>query len=268
MQVQRRVVAFAFAVLIPATVCLQTADGGGSGLRGMFRSRSRGAAKGPAFSQVENLVIARTNTLRKSKGRAPLKEDAALSRAARDFARYMARTERYGHEADGRSPAERARKQGYDDSFIAENIAWQDSGAGFDTKELAEAFFEMWDKSRGHRRNMLHRDMTETGVGLARSRTTGRYYAVQMFGRPASRTVEFRVTNGTGSEVWYQVGEGTYTLAPGHAHLHRGGGSSELMLLPGGPKKKSRKGKSVQPRHGEHYTIEEGLFGRLKLEEQ
>ncbi len=34
------------------------------------------------------------------------------------------------------------------------------------------------------RKNMLAPEVTETGVAVARSGKTGRYYAVQMFGRP------------------------------------------------------------------------------------
>jgi uncharacterized protein YkwD len=42
---------------------------------------------------------------------------------------------------------------------------------------------EGWKRSPGHRRNLLAREATQTGVAVARS-DQGYYYAVQLFGRP------------------------------------------------------------------------------------
>ena len=41
-------------------------------------------------------------------------------------------------------------------------------------------------------------DVTETGVAVARSEKTGYYYGVQMFGRPKSAAVVFKVENRAG----------------------------------------------------------------------
>jgi uncharacterized protein YkwD len=46
-------------------------------------------------------------------------------RTAQYFADYMARTDEYGHHADGRSPMERARRQGYAPCIVSENIAYR-----------------------------------------------------------------------------------------------------------------------------------------------
>ena len=43
---------------------------------------------------------------------------------------------------------------------------------------------EGWERSAAHRKNMLDRDATEIGVAVAHSPRTGRYYGVQVFGRP------------------------------------------------------------------------------------
>lgn len=53
-------------------------------------------------------------------------------------------------------------------------------------RELASRYFEGWKKSPGHRRNMLEASVTDTAVAVARSARTGRYYAVQLFGRTAA----------------------------------------------------------------------------------
>ena len=80
--------------------------------------------------------------------------------------------------------AERARRHGYAWCFIAENIAYQYDSRGFATESLAHGIVEGWKKSAGHRRNLLAREATHTGVAVARSEKTGYYYAVQLFGRP------------------------------------------------------------------------------------
>jgi uncharacterized protein YkwD len=133
--------------------------------------------------RVERIVVAETNQLRRDEGLAATGPDATLRRTAEAFAAFMARTGKYGHEADGRTPGERARHHGYDWCRVSENISYQWSSADFDTAELAQRLVDGWKKSPGHRRNMLDPDVTETAVAVARSAKSGKYYAVQMFGR-------------------------------------------------------------------------------------
>ena len=58
--------------------------------------------------------------------------------------------------------------------------------AGFRPDELAQRLFDGWVQSPPHRRNLLDGDMTDVGTAVAQSRRSGRYYAVQLFGRPRS----------------------------------------------------------------------------------
>jgi len=80
---------------------------------------------------------------------------------------------------------------------------------------------QQWVRSSGHRKNMLDPDVTDTGVAVARSEKTGRYYAVQMFGRPKSAAVKFSVANESGEAVTYEVGGESFELPPdaGSTHL-------------------------------------------------
>ena len=158
-----------------------------------------------------------------------------LTAAAEGFAAYMAKTGRFGHTADGSRPADRAAKQEYDYCIVAENIAYQFSPAGFATEELAAKFVEGWEKSPGHRKNMLDPDVTETGVAIARSETTGYYFAVQMFGRPKSLAVHFKVVNESGESATYRVGEKTFTLPPRYTRTHEQCRPTDVAFeLPGG----------------------------------
>lgn len=132
-------------------------------------------------------VLAGVNRLRIEAGAPPLVASALLAKAAREFALYMAETDRYGHEADGRTPDERARRAGYQPCIVAENIAYQYLSTGFRTAELSQGLLDAWMDSPGHRANILDLRLTEIGVGIARSGNTARYYAVQLFGQPPSR---------------------------------------------------------------------------------
>lgn len=129
-------------------------------------------------------VLAATNRLRGEAGLPPLAADDRLGQAALAFARYMAQTDRYGHQADGREPAQRVEAVGYDWCMVAENIAWQYSSRGFDAATLARQLVEGWEKSPPHRGNMLDKRARQTGIATAQSPRSGRHYAVQLFARP------------------------------------------------------------------------------------
>jgi uncharacterized protein YkwD len=160
----------------------------------------------PDLEGVESLAVRHTNEFRADNRLPAVKPDASLARTAREFAQYMARTDRYGHEADGRTPGDRARAHGYDACIVAENIAYQLHSEGFGTAMLASGFVAGWKHSPEHRRNMLDDAVTQTAVAVARSERTGRYYAVQMFGRPKSERIEFRVANKASQHVRFVVG--------------------------------------------------------------
>ena len=85
---------------------------------------------------------------------------------AQAFADYMARTDRYGHTADGNQPSDRAKARGYDYCIVLENIAYAFNSEGFTGEKLAGQFVTGWQNSPGHRRNMLDPDVTETGVAV------------------------------------------------------------------------------------------------------
>ena len=61
---------------------------------------------------------------------------------------------------------------------------------------------------------MLDPDVMDIGVGLARSSRTGRYYAVQDFGRPKSAMITFKVSNHTETPVMYAIDGQIFTTNP------------------------------------------------------
>jgi uncharacterized protein YkwD len=103
-----------------------------------------GQARGPDLPRVEQLIVEATNQFRTQEGRGRLRVDARLARAAREFARHLARTGQLSHTADGRQPWERAAAQGYEECIVAENIGWESNPAGFTTRGRADALVDGW----------------------------------------------------------------------------------------------------------------------------
>jgi uncharacterized protein YkwD len=192
------------------------------------------AAQAPDLDSAERLVVEATNKFRREEGVETVRPNPALAKAARDFAEYMARTDRYGHTADGSNPPDRARSHGYDYCLVSENIAYRYNSGGFRTAELARGFVEGWKQSPEHRKNMLEPAATESAVALARSDRSGRYYGVQMFGRPKSERVEFRITNAAPRAVSYHVGKQDYSLRPREGRIHWLCGPEDLTLQTAG----------------------------------
>ena len=174
----------------------------------------------PDLAAAARQVVAATNEFRREHDLGPLEAQDALASSAREFAAYMARTGNYGHEADGRTPAERAKAHGYEYCSVAENIAWISSRRAFLTAQLASGLVEGWKQSPEHRKNLLRPELTQTGVAIARA-GSGRYYAVQMLGRPASQSVSFRIENRAGAAVSYQLDGREFTLAARVTRTHQ-----------------------------------------------
>ena len=105
-------------------------------------------------------AIALINDYRKKKGRPPLQVDPALSAIAAETARELARRNKVStemHTSEGIS--KRFAAANYEAVRAAENL-----GAGYPTLVLV---IEGWEKSAGHRRNLLNREFTRAGIGLA-----------------------------------------------------------------------------------------------------
>ena len=166
-------------------------------------------------------VVDLTNAFRRQQNLQPTGPAPQLASTARYFADFMARTGKFSHSADGSEPAARAKRFGYDYCTVAENIAYVFSSEGTDTAELARRLVDGWQNSPEHRRNMLDANVTETAVAIARSPRTDFYYAVQLFGRPKSQMVEFKVANRAGIAVEYTVDGQTFALPARATSTHQ-----------------------------------------------
>jgi hypothetical protein len=146
---------------------------------------------------------------------------------------------------------------------VAENIAMRYSSAGFETQNLARGFVQGWIESPEHRKNMLDADVTEIGVGLAMSDNSGRYFAVQLFGRPKSAAIELSIANHSGDEVEYELGEQSFLLPPGMTRMHSRCRPPTLTVqLP------EQSPRTIEVKNSVRYVIEQGGESRLQLSAQ
>lgn len=122
-----------------------------------------GGSESLSFGQSVDIaaVGARISALRARNGLSrPVGHSAALQAAARAHADDMARSGEFSHVgSDGSTLQSRIRAAGYDACFMAENIAYGQSGTA--------QVFEDWMASRGHRRNILAAEATQFGFARA-----------------------------------------------------------------------------------------------------
>ena len=207
------------------------------------------------------MIIDRTNKFRQSQGLKPVRSDEELTKAAKSFASYMAKNDRYGHTADGNRPAQRAKKAGYEYCIVLENIAYQYKTSDFATETLGNRFFEGWKESPGHRKNMLNKYVTETGVAIVQSRDSGYYYAVQMFGRPRSQSIEFSLSNASSTTVSYKIDDRKYELPPRYRRTHTVCRPPQVVLM-------TKEEQTIKPKNGSKYVIEQRPQGGVEIKKQ
>ena len=217
--------------------------------------------KAPDLAEAARSIVILTNEFRRVEGVGATRPDAQLAAASLSFANFVARTDRYGHEADGKQPAARAEEQGYRHCIVLENIASLYHSEGFSTQELTERVLQGWKLSPGHRKNLLDREVTDIGVAVAQSVASGKYYAVQMFGRPHSKRIEFRVVNTSPAAAEYEVDGKAFTLPPGATRVHQQCRAARLTVHSPG----DRPPTTMEPANGARYEIERaGTQYRLK----
>lgn len=142
------------------------------------RPAPRPAPPARSLSTIVDTVFILTNRERERASLTPVRRNAALARAAQLQAEQMAAAGKLAHQIPGsRYPtlASRLKLVGYQYRAVGENVAeGYTSGA---------ALMAGWMTSAPHRANILAARFTETGVGMARSKT-GRTYTAQVFARP------------------------------------------------------------------------------------
>lgn len=214
------------------------------------KARATGRSPDSALARADTAeaarrVVALTNAFRRQENLPQAGPAPQLASAARYFADFMARTGKFSHSADGSEPAARVKRFGYEFCSVAENIAYVFTSDGTDATELARRLVEGWQNSPGHRENMVNPHVTETAVAIAHSPRTDYYYAVQLFGRPKSQMVEFKVANRTGDSVEYRLDGQTFQLPTRTTSTHQVCKRPSVEF----------RGKTLQPSNGQQLII-------------
>lgn len=213
--------------------------------------------------EAAKLIVEHANQFRRQQDRQALAINKELTAAAKAFAHYMARHHRYGHTADGRTPAERAEAHGYDYCIVRENIAYQFSTRGFSAEKLAQRNSNGWEESPEHRENLLDPDVTEIGVGVAQSADTEYYFAVELLGRPKSAAIRFELVNQSDTAVEYAIDGKSYDLKPRQIRIHERCRPPKVVV--DWPSELKRKPETLRPEPGERFVVNRDSTGVLRI---
>ncbi|HBN78969.1 MAG TPA: hypothetical protein DD473_24780 [Planctomycetaceae bacterium] len=148
-------------------------------------ARSEKVSEKPAkISDVEKLLIDKTNQYRKSNQLNLLSSDNKLNQAAGNHAAVMIETKNFSHQAGNTNPSDRVEQTGYRWYFVAENIAWRIGDNSMTDDQLADAILQQWINSPGHNQNLLAKLALECGVSITYDANSGRTYIVMLYARP------------------------------------------------------------------------------------
>lgn len=129
--------------------------------------------------RVRAEMLAGVNELRRKAGAPPLKLNPDLQQAAQEHAQDMLARGFFDHKSpSGTTVRERSRRAGYEWRSIGENIA--------EGQTSVDEVLTTWMGSPGHRKNLLHSDFRELGIGLVTGKGRDGEYRViwvQNFGR-------------------------------------------------------------------------------------
>lgn len=129
---------------------------------------------------IERQIAERVNSIRKERGLTPLRVNARLAKVARDYSRRMAAERFFEHEdAAGQDAVDRVSAVGIRFRILGENLC-ECRGAADPASEAVRG----WMRSPSHRKNILLRGVTETGIGAWR--VGDAYYVTQLFLRPVT----------------------------------------------------------------------------------
>ena len=135
-------------------------------------------------ANARTIILDETNAYREEHGLPPLRLSKAASKVARDYAKYLAETDKVGHRADGRSARDRLRAQGIEVCHVWENWhkSWLDQGQRQTIEEATEKAMNFWKRSPGHARNM-RANARYIGIGIVGWKHKRRwvYTEVQVF---------------------------------------------------------------------------------------
>jgi len=148
------------------------ATGAGAGTTGAGTTGGGTAAGSGAMSSDESRILQLVNAERAKTGAKALSASSDCTRLARMKSQDMADNNYFSHQSPTYgSPFDMLKSNNVSYMYAGENIAMNQS---------AEAAFNAWMNSEGHRKNILNPNFTELGVGIA-PKGNGSYIYTQLF---------------------------------------------------------------------------------------
>lgn len=222
----------------------------------------------PDLPQTEIAIVAFTNDFRQENKLGAVTPNKELAAAARWFAEYLARTDKFAHEADGREPQQRASAHGYKYCMVAENLARNLDSRGYSVQRLAAEVMEGWKNSPPHRQNLVEADATEIGVSVVRAPDKHpKFVSVQMFGRPETLKVTFSITNTAQLPVSYTLGRDGHLIEPQTIITHEHCASGRISFDRAGNWLSGTSiGANFEPQNGVAFALKQATSGRVVVE--
>ncbi len=147
------------------------------------RSVSSTASDKNFSTQVAAAIHAATNAVRTDSGLSPLSYDTELATNATGYSKGLLRSGVLSHtDPSGCSMTCRFSASGYVAKAWGENLAVWESSYAPTVDEVVGYFISAWEKSDGHRDNLLSANFTHEGVGVAREGNT--IYVTVHFAKP------------------------------------------------------------------------------------
>ena len=213
----------------------------------------------PDIPATEVAIVEMTNAFRKQHKLAAVRPNARLEAAARAYAKVLARGRDLSHTLQGTTPATRAQKAGYGYCQIAENLAMASDSRGFSARDYADRAVRGWQRSPGHRHNLLLPHLTDIGVAVIRAAPDDpRYIAVQLFGRQDSLRYAFKVRNIGKRPVAYEYAGKRYDLDREQYKAHTACLPRDINVFANA---KSKATARYEARNGQVYSLEAGPDG-------
>ncbi|MDB5451898.1 MAG: secretion protein [Caulobacteraceae bacterium] len=163
-----------------------------------LQDRATDAAGGRFDADYEEALLALTLSFRAEQRGEALAPDRELTRAARAHAADMAQRRFFGHDTpDGFAPIDRT---GLTVRMMmgtfGENLAMQ---TGAPRQVTPRTTFDGWQRSPGHRANLLRSDFTHVGHGVVRIRDA--WYSAAVFGGRSASLAEPLPLNAQGAQI-------------------------------------------------------------------
>ena len=165
------------------------------------------------LSEVVKLIVAKTNEFRQEQGRAAVKTNPLLTETVREFAAFMARTDKFGHEADGKQPSDGRVSTSTTIALLPRISPTNTARRGSPRPNWRQGSSRAGRNRRAIARTCSIPTSRRRASPSPTSEKSGKYYAVAMFGRPRSAAIEFSIKNETDAEVKYQIGDEDACLA-------------------------------------------------------